>query len=248
MIAKHQVVPYIGEKEMAEVTPSDLMRLYAQLGGEGANKRNGPLSAHTIWHTRTFIEALYTFAIEAEEDFETSPAKRAKPTVARAGRTPRAVDVQEVEQLVAQAREDLFPAVVIPARLGTRRGETVGLRWSDIDYARATLTVRRSVSQTKADGVEVKSTKTRKVRQIPLDDDTLTELRRLLTAQRKQRMLHGPGWQGAENPDDDYICAAADGALMSPDEYSALFRSFADRSGFKDLTLVRPRSQYRSLS
>lgn len=220
-IAEHQVIPHLGHRKMAEVTPSDLMRLYTRLGEPGANLRHKDegLAPHTIWHVHTFLEALYTFAVEVEGDFETNPARKAKPPVGRTPkRTPPAVDVHEAERFVRLARQEpsVYPLVMIPARLGTRRGETLGLRWSDVDFEQKTVTVRRSVCQTVAGGVQVKSTKTKKVRIIPLDDDTLTALRRLMTGQRKQRMLHGKGWCGAASAADDHICTLPDGSVMPP--------------------------------
>lgn len=241
LLAKHQVIPYIGKKRMGEVTESDLMRLYAKLGEPGTNQRHKgqPLSPHTIWHTRTFIEALYTFAIK-EKDFDTNPAKAAKPTIARqAKKTIPAVDLAETERLVSLAKEtaDLYPLIFLPARLGTRRGETLGLRWSDVDFERETLTVRRSVCQTAADGVQIKSTKTQTVRTIPLDPETLDELRALMTEQRKQRVLHGKGWAGTASFSEDHICANPDGSVMSPDSYTNAFRDF---TAARKLTRITP--------
>lgn len=238
-LAKFQITPNIGQKKMAELTPSDLMRLYEKLGEEGASHSTGKaLSAHTIWNTRVVIQALYTFAINVQGDFETNPAKTAKPRIAREGRRAPAVDVAEVERLIALARQDeaLYPLVFIPVRLGTRRGETLGLRWSDIDFERKSVTVRRSVCQTIAEGVEVKSTKTKKVRDIPLDPDTLAELRTMMKAQKEQRLLHGQGWKGAESAADDYVCARADGSLLPPLDYANVYRSFANRHSCQHLT------------
>jgi integrase len=71
----------------------------------------------------------------------------------------------------------LGPAIWLAAMTGMRRGEVLGLRWSDIDLDAATLSIRRSVSCT---GYQVHTTptKTRTSRRaIDLDPRTMGVLR-----------------------------------------------------------------------
>jgi integrase len=71
------------------------------------------------------------------------------------------VPTAEVVRLVITTAEGILrPAIVILAATGIRRGELVGLRWSDIDGH--SITVRRAV--TEAGGVGTKATKTRRGR------------------------------------------------------------------------------------
>jgi integrase len=66
-----------------------------------------------------------------------------------------------------------------------RRGETCGLRWSDLDLSKAEVRVDESVI-TDDGGAVVKSPKTRaSIRTIALDADTLDILKRLRTAEQK---------------------------------------------------------------
>ncbi len=240
-LADNQVVPNLGKKKMAEVTPSDLARLYTKLAEPGANHRDGKaLSGVTIWHVHHFIEAVFTFAVEVEGDFELNPARKTKPSIARESRKPPAVDVATVERFLAVAKkkaDPLLPGLMIPAHLGTRREETLALRWSDFDCERKSVTIRRAVVHTKEDGTIVKSTKTSKVRTIPLDADMLDEFKALVKPQRERRIAYGRGWRGASSANDDYVCAAHDGAVMTPDTYSYAVRCFANNNGFTDITV-----------
>ena len=239
-LADNQVVPSLGKKKMAEVTPSDLARLYAKLAEPGANQRNGKaLSGLTIWHVHSFIEAVFPFAVEVEGDFESNPARKTKPNISRESRKPPAVDVATVERFLAVAKkkaDPVLPGLTVPAHLGTRREETLALRWSDFDCERKSVTIRRSVVHTKEDGTVIKSTKTGKVRTIPLDADMLDEFKALMKAQRERRIAYGRGWRGAPSANDDYVCAAHDGALMTPDTYSYAVRCFANNNGFTDIS------------
>jgi integrase len=97
--------------------------------------------------------------------------------------------------------------------------------------------VRRAVSDTVADGLKVKSTKTGKQRTIPLDSHTLEELKRIQAAQRKERIRFGAGWRGAASPTEDYIAAEADGALMAPHVFGNAFRTLCKLQGTPGATL-----------
>ncbi|MDO9107853.1 MAG: site-specific integrase [Coriobacteriia bacterium] len=241
-LADNQVAPFIGKRKMSEITPSDLSRLYATLGTPEARKRGtGTLAPLTIWHAHTFIEALFTFAVDVEHDFEKNPArdKSARPQVERAGRKPQAMDVAEVERFVASAREHspaIYPAVMVSAYIGARRGEALALRWSDIDFKSGTVTLRRSIAQTTEDGIIVKGTKTGKHRTIPLDDDALQEIREHQKRQREQRVAFGKGWRGATTPAEDYVCANPDGSTPDPLVYSGSFRVLAKNHGGSHIT------------
>ena len=59
---------------------------------------------------------------------------------------------------------------------GSRRGEMVALRWIHIDLDRGTLTVQRSLAQTRG-GLLEKDTKSSQGRGVSLDDQTVEFLR-----------------------------------------------------------------------
>ena len=243
-IHTHQIIPNIGHLGMAEVTPSDLTTMYQKLGTKGARLRGGEggLSGLTISTTHNIVRALFSFACDVEGDFSTNPAqsKAARPKVDRNGRKPRALEVAEVEKFLVRVSSEA-PHIAVPmmisAYLGTRRGETVGLRWSDVDYDARTITVRRSVSYTQADGIDVKSTKTGKQRTIPLDPHTLALLRSIQKQQREERLRFGRGWQGADSPADDYIAATPEGAGFRPDVFGAFFRTYCKQKKITGITL-----------
>lgn len=56
---------------------------------------------------------------------------------------------------------------------GLRLGELVGLRWEDVDTSRALITVRRTVSPDGHGRLEARTTKSGRVRSVPLLDELL---------------------------------------------------------------------------
>jgi integrase len=51
------------------------------------------------------------------------------------------------------------PAVWFAACKGARRGETLALRWSDLDLEQMAAVIRRSMTETKAGGIQFKEPK-----------------------------------------------------------------------------------------
>jgi integrase len=70
---------------------------------------------------------------------------------------------------------------------GLRRGECLGLQWSDIDFQNGTLTVNRSTTYTPECGITVAQPKTaHSVRTIPVVPSTLSLLKQLQKQQERE--------------------------------------------------------------
>ena len=60
----------------------------------------------------------------------------------------KGLPVNDVKRLLSEAKETRFyPVYVLAATLGLRRGELLGLRWNDIDFAKNTLQVAQTVQR-----------------------------------------------------------------------------------------------------
>lgn len=110
---------------------------------------------------------------------------------------------------------------------GTRRGEALGLRWSDVDLDGSAVAVRRS--RVVAGGRVVEgSTKTRAgERSIALDADTVAVLRSWRSTQAAERLLMGTGWRN----DVGLVFTQPDGAPLYPQSVTATFKRLAVELG-----------------
>ena len=91
---------------------------------------------------------------------------------------PDAPTPEEIRLLIERAEEkdpELATLLFVAATTGCRRGELCGLRWSDVDFEKGVLLVRRSVSDLPG-RVEIRSTKTGHIRKMALDSATLSVL------------------------------------------------------------------------
>ncbi len=108
-----------------------------------------------------------------------------------------------------------------------RRGEILALRWQDVDLDGATLSVCRTLEETR-DGLNFKMPKTaRSRRTITLPSFAVDALRRHRARQAEEKLLAGPAYD-----DHGLICARADGSPTKPDDMSRDFRRLAVRLGF----------------
>lgn len=87
---------------------------------------------------------------------------------------------EQAQQLLRSSREAgdrFYIAWVLMLCCGLRRGEMLGLRWEDIDFQRGMLRVERQKLRIERKIIETKPKSAASVREIPLDDAILTELR-----------------------------------------------------------------------
>jgi integrase len=94
---------------------------------------------------------------------------------------------------------ELASMLWVAATTGMRRGELCAVRWSDVDLAGATLTVRRSISDLPG-RVEVRPTKTQRVRRIAIDPATVIVLER-----QRDAATALAGDVGTQLGDDTYV-------------------------------------------
>src|SRR5262249_18695644 len=109
------------------------------------------------------------------------------------------------EQLGALLRHlngrTLRPIISFMLGTGARRGETLALRWRDVDLDSATVRIEQSVEQTKA-GLRIKAPKTKRGRRnVSISPWLVTELRAHRLRQQERRLALGLG----KGPEDSLV-------------------------------------------
>jgi integrase len=136
------------------------------------------------------------------------------------------------DEIVARALEDAQDAelVRVAAYAGLRRGELVALRWRDVDFPGRKIIVRRSLSGE----TEVRSTKSRRAREVPLPDQAAAALDRLC----RRDDFTGP---------DDYVFVGRLGRRLDPSALRRRFERARDAAGLEPLRFHDLRHTYGSL-
>jgi integrase len=107
-----------------------------------------------------------------------SPQSRSGGTAAIVRPVERQVlTVEDARSLIESIRGDRLEAVVCALTVGLRRAELLGLRWLDIDFDAATLTVRQTVLRVDDQLVFSEPKTDRSRRRVPVPPVTLAQLR-----------------------------------------------------------------------
>lgn len=135
-------------------------------------------------------------------------------------------------------------AITFDLLSGLRRGELLGLRWSDVDFDNEAITIVQTSSYAKGKGIYTDTPKNKtSSRPLKLSRSAFLILREYQEWQDRQRELCGDRWKDT----DRRVFTTDDGAPIHPDALSKWFREFADKCGFPDVHIHSLRHTYASL-
>ena len=140
-------------------------------------------------------------------------------------------------------RSQYFPAILLAITTGIRRSELVGLRWTDVDFATATLTVPRGlVELAKGRLVTNDHTKGGRRRMMALPSTALGAFQWL--REQREAYIMKRGWEWNE---DGYIFCEPSGEPIPPHRITDASASIAKRAGLKGVRLHDLRHSHASL-
>jgi integrase len=159
MHVRRYLLPQLGSKRLESLGPRDV-RLF--LGGLA--KKTSPATAKEAHRVlRTALAA----ACRDELVSRNVAALVEAPKVQRRELSPWSLE--ETLTFLEEARHDpLYAAFVLAIAMGLRRGEVLGLRWTDVDLDQRVIRVRGQVQRIRGELYEEATTKTGKARPVPL--------------------------------------------------------------------------------
>ncbi len=143
--------------------------------------------------------------------------------------SPWALD-ETLDFLAASRKDPLYGAFVLAIAMGLRRGEIVGLRWSDVDLDNRVLYVRHQV-QRRRGVLYDDDPKSRRRRAVPLPALCIAPLRWHRLRQADAHAKAGERWQ-----ESDYVFATRTGRPVEPRN---LYRSFTRVAQSASLRVLR---------
>lgn len=218
------IAPSLGAIPLAKLRPAHVNALYAALLRDGRKDGKGGLSARTVHHIHRLLFAAFAWA-ERMQLVARSVIRSVDPP-----RPPRTeakyLTPDEADRLIDVAtgtRWHSFLALALAT--GARRGELAALCWDAVDLDGCTVTIRQSLSQTRA-GVQLKHTKTDRIRKIALSSLAVETLRKLRAAQAAKKLAAGPAYV-----DRGFVFADDLGGAIKPFNYSDAFARLAGKVG-----------------
>jgi integrase len=172
------IIPAVGDIPLRRLRVDHLDALYAELAASGGRNGTG-LAPKTVLEVHMIIRAALDAAGQRQL-VERNVASAAHVRLSRAnGRSAQAWTSPELARFLTAARaQRMYPALHLAAHTGMRRGEVVGLKWSDLDVTNKRLSVQRTLQCLAGRPVEF-GVKTRTSRRcIDLDAGTISQLRR----------------------------------------------------------------------
>lgn len=227
---------------------------YAQWSKEGKSGR--PLSARTVRHAHDLLRGMLNYAVRREMVVRNVASLVSEDLPKAEKPESSALTEKELKQLLASAEEPtawakkrgvvsaqpwFAPAVWFAAYTGARRGETLAIRWSDLNLDEQTANICRSLTETKG-GLQFKLPKNDKPRTITLPKTLVEVLRKHRASQERER-----AFLGADYNDGDLVFALADGRPVLPWTFTASFRYLVDRAKVPYIRLHDLRDTHASL-
>ena len=220
------VRPALGDVPLADLSPRKVQAFYSSMGAKRVTQQ---------------VRAFLVVALKQAEELgmvATNAAKRAKaPYLAPNKRT--SFTLAEAKSVLAAAAGTRYvQAMAIALYTGLRRGEILGLRWEDIAWDVAALTVRRQVNPAQG-GVIVQEPKTAAgVREVPLVPQAVTAL-------KAQRVFLAR--ENGATPATGWVFPTATGRPLYPNHLTDSFHDAVKRAGAPNLPLHSLRHTTASL-
>lgn len=246
MTVEKHIAPALGGTKLQAVTPAKLNAFYADLLSKGRSDGKGGLSPKSVRNAHVIVRKALSDAVKWNL-IPRNPAAFAEPPklVNSGDREMKTWTPQEARSFLELAQNDrLYAAWLLAISTGMRRGEVLGLRWSDVDLEDARLSVRQTLITVNY-GIEFSTPKTNKGRRsIALDKGTVSVLRSHKKAQLEERMAIG----STRYADNDLVFCKVDGQPMHPDLFSQQFDRMVARSPLPRIRLHDLRHSYATIS
>ena len=228
------IIPMLGHLKLKDIKPIHIQRFVNALEERTTHfdGKEGKLTPSTVRRYYTMVQSVLHSAYKLQL-IGVNPADSDRITLPKVEEQTTDIFTQEelgvmLDKLEAEPLQ--FKVLIhLALNTGCRRGELVGLKWSDIDFTTGIVTVSRSNYKLTGDKeIKSKSTKTGKNRTIMLPPYCIALLKKYRAKQTQERFLLGDRWQG-----DNWIFIQADGKPMYPTTPTLQFTRFLKRAGLE---------------
>src|SRR5215216_6949600 len=186
-IVNNHLKPALGHRKLKDLSRAEVRRLYKEKG-----KAFSPRSVDYIHVT---LQNALSQAVR-DDLIPRNVASGERPRSSRHQGEAKALSPTQVRALLAEARGERNEAIYIAAiHTGLRKGELLGLKWTDLDLDGGTLSVRRSL-KVKDHGLDFGPPKNKASRRsVPLNKSAVAALKAHRLRQNEERLRLGELWE-----------------------------------------------------
>ena len=235
-VIDEELMPMFARLKMKDLRTYHIQQFVQYLATEKKrlDGREGGIAASTVKRYTTVLRSIVTMAYKLEYIEDDIGRSRRIEFPKEETKEVEAFTLEEVGDILkALESEPWHIRAVIEVALftGCRRGEIVGLKWSDIDFENQRISVKRSIYKLSDGKAREKEPKSKcSIRTISIPE----RLCKTLTEYRLQQNRHiaylGDGWRNL-----DYVFTEEDGYVMNPHTPTKQFDHFLKRHGIRHL-------------
>ena len=215
----HHVAPNIGKIPLEKLSTMDLQKLYRKLMNKGrverieAKRQPKGLSAKTVRNINQVISSAMDFAV-AQKIIPENPCKAvALPKVEH--KEMQTIPAEQLQAFLQEAKATgVYEMYYIELATGLRRGELLGLKWTDIDWNNGIIKVRRQVARVDGQIVEAPLKTKNSYRTVTISQPAIEVLK-----------------QQKEKTNDEYVFPSLNGGPISPDSVNNMLKRVLARAG-----------------
>ena len=215
----HHIVPNIGNIPLEKLSTMDLQKLYRKLMNKGrverieAKDQPKGLSAKTVRSINQVISSAMDFAV-AQKIIPENPCKAvALPKVEH--KEMQTIPAEQLQAFLQESKATgVYEMYYIELATGLRRGELLGLKWTDIDWKNGIIKVRRSIARVNGEIVESPLKTKNSYRAVTISPQAIEVLK-----------------QQKAKTNDAYVFPSPNGGPISPDSVNNMLKRVLARAG-----------------
>lgn len=190
---------------------ADCLKLNFQKSFKPANNKKGVLASKTVKHYHSFISSVLSKAVKWGY-IKNNPCDRVDPPRLERKQI-NCFNTEQAKIFLKGLSEECLKYRVIFSILiytGLRRGELLGLEWSDINFEKKTMSISRTSVKIRSKGIITDTTKNEySIREISISDELIELLKEYYKEQQELKSKLGDLWV-----DTNRICIKDDGRPM----------------------------------
>ena len=234
---ENHIKPQLGKIPLNDLTTLHLQQFYKKLLAEGrverieSQKQPKGLSAKTVRNIHQIISSALKLAIE-QRLIARNPAEGcALPKAER--KEMQTLPVEQLTSFLREAKDSgVYELYYLDLATGLRRGELLGLKWTDIDLDRGVLKIQRAISRQNGKVVEAPLKTKNAYRTLPLSADAID----VLKAQKNK--------VGSS----EWVFPSPTGGPMSPDSVLHMLQRVLKRAGLPRIRFHDLRHTFATLA
>ncbi|MGE5398087.1 MAG: tyrosine-type recombinase/integrase [Chitinophagales bacterium] len=251
-LADIHIKPVLGDRQLDRLQANEIQAFYNALSdsgriiiknnGQQVNGKSAGLSPQTIRNCHNVLRGAFNQAYK-EALIQWNPIS-AIELPARESREIQPFTAAEVTYFLNAIKDhELYALIITDLGTGLRRGELLGLQWSNVNMEERTAAIRRSLIQIGSeirwqDSVKTKASKST----VTLPGEVIKVLKQVIKQQARNKLLLGEAYQ-----DNDLVFCRADGTAYRPDYIYHQYKRLLAANSLPDTTFHALRHTFCTL-